>query len=410
MPDPAGILNLAKDFSYRILSRAGDAMADGWVVPSAFDGMGLIPMNDGNLAFIRNHELKSNDSRLTHFGKQAPRHMPSEICYDPGKQGVVPCGGTTTLIYDPKAQKVVDQRLSITGTILNCAGGITPWGTWISCEEAFIPSGGPLKKHGYCFEVSPTHDGNPQPIKDMGLFRHEAVCFHPSGGVAYLTEDRIEGLFYRFLMHDPTDLHAGGKLQTAVITHAPNQRTANHRHSDYKAGQKYQVSWIDIDDPDPEEDVIRSRGANRGAAIFCRGEDIVFDGHSYLFTCTEGGPKRLGQIWRYTPSKNEGTNEEKNDPATIELFVESHHVKSMSMCDNLCISPFGDVIVCEDGKEKTQRILAVRPDGTIYVVADHIANRSELAGCCWSPDGSTLFINVYHPGMTIAITGPWPSA
>lgn len=81
----------------------------------------------------------------------------------------------------------------------------------------------------------------------------------------------------------------------------------------------------------------------------------------------------------------------------------------MAMCDNLCMAPTGDLVVAEDSKNNSQRLLGVNVHGKVYPIAEHIANRSELAGCTWSPDGSTLFFNVFHPGVTMAITGPWPA-
>lgn len=404
-----GIFRIPPGFSCRVLSQTDDLMNDGYRVPSACDGMAAISLADGRIALIRNHELDVNDRRPTAYGKKLPNRidLPAAISYDRGQQGVYAMGGTTTLIVDAATGQVVDQRLSLAGTLRNCAGGVTPWSTWISCEETIVPAGGPLKRHGYCFEVDPILGGNPLPIKQMGFFRHEAVAFSQDGRIAYLTEDRQDSALYRFLVNEPGNLHAGGRLQALAVVGKPKLNTANHSGNAVLPRSRLMVEWLDIENPDPDDDRLRAHCQSLGAAQFCRGEGVVCDGRLVAFTCTAGGPKHMGQIWLYHPSPFEGRDQEKLQPGQLELFVESQDRRIMAMCDNLCFAPNGDLIVAEDGPGPSQRLLVVKPDGETYVLLEHFVNISELAGCTWSPDGTTLFFNVFHPGMTVALSGPW---
>jgi hypothetical protein len=169
------------------------------------------------------------------------------------------------------------------------------------------------------------------------------------------------------------------------------------------------VRWIDLAETDSPNDDLRARGHAAGAALFARGEGIHRGRDEYYFTCTSGGSGRLGQIMRYLPSRHEGRPGEESAPARLELFVESADPRVMNYGDNLIVAPWGHLIVCEDRADnKVNHLKGVTPDGRLYTLA-RLNLDTELAGACFSPDGSTLFVNAYDPGKTLAINGPWRS-
>ena len=114
------------------------------------------------------------------------------------------------------------------------------------------------------------------------------------------------------------------------------------------------------------------------------------------FACTDGGPKKAGQIWRYTPG----------DAGRLQLFVEPNDTSILEMPDNITVSGWGDLIACEDGPGRNY-VVGITPQGKLYQLARNAMNDSEFAGATFSPDSSTLFVNIQRPGLTIAITGPW---
>ena len=202
-PDPDRIIDLPTGFSYRIVSRAGDLMSDGLRVPHAHDGMAAFEGKDGRVVLVCNHELGPEDGRQNAFGtdRDAVPSFVRERIYDAG-EGVTPGnGGTSTTIFDPASGKTERQHLSLIGTEYNCSGGATPWGSWLSCEESFRNPGHQgayrrEKAHGYVFEVPATTTGlvEPQPIKAMGRFEHEAAAVHAASGIVFMTEDRNDSI------------------------------------------------------------------------------------------------------------------------------------------------------------------------------------------------------------------------
>jgi uncharacterized protein len=139
--------------------------------------------------------------------------------------------------------------------------------------------------------------------------------------------------------------------------------------------------------------------------LFARGEGIHFDRGEMFFACTSGGDAKAGQIFRYRPARDEGRSAR---GGTIELFFESPEAAIMDYADNLTVAPWGHLIICEDrsGSGKENHLRGVAPDGRAYLLA-RLRLDTELAGACFAPDGRTLFVNIYSPGQTVAITGPW---
>ena len=407
-PDPAGVLDLPEGFAYRILSSAGEVMDDGFLAPDHFDGMGCIALADGRLALVRNHELGEDKHRLGPTGgrPELEARLSALPGFDRDAAGRVLPGGTTTLVIDPATGRCERSFLSLAGTVLNCAGGATPWGSWLSCEETLVSAPRTGASHGWIFEVPAAAQGPvaPEPLMAMGRFRHEAAAVDPATGTVYLTEDRDDGLFYRFLPRTPGRLAAGGRLQALVLDGGTDSR--NWRRPDIVVGETRAVRWIDLDGVDAPEDDLRKRGHAAGAALFARGEGVHLapgagGGSEVFFTCTSGGARRLGQIFRFIPGAADG--------GALQLFVESADPRVMDYGDNLTVSPWGHLVVCEDRIGlKANHLKGVAPDGRVYTLA-RLRMRTELAGVCFSPDGRTLFVNAYSPGRTFAIEGPWAS-
>ena len=411
--DPEGILDLPDGFSYRIISRSGETMSDGFIVPSVPDGMATFPYEGSKVLLVRNHEVNASaPATAGPFGEN--NHLLSRLdpdrLYDAGA-GELPClGGTTTVVYDTERQEVVSQHLSLIGTLRNCAGGPTPWGTWLTCEEITIRMGEfASRDHGFVFEVPATAEqkiADPLPLKAMGRFSHEAVAVDPASGIVYETEDQHDGLIYRFIPKERGRLEQGGRLQALAVVDRPGLDTRNWETITVLPGESLEVRWVDLEDVEAPLDDLRLRGFAWGAARFARGEGMWYGNDSIYFACTNGGPVKAGQVWRYTPSPDEGTPDEIDDPGRLELFIEPNDLDLLQNCDNLTVAPWGDVVLCEDGPPD-QFVVGVTPEGELYKLARNALSGSELAGATFSPDGSTLFVNIQGNGLTLAITGPW---
>ncbi|MEZ5041785.1 MAG: DUF839 domain-containing protein [Saprospiraceae bacterium] len=411
-PDPNNYLDLPEGFHYKIISKVGEKMDDGFLVPGRADGMGAFSGKDGKVIVIRNHENSPLPVDFSPFGPQ--NELLSKIdlnkLYDAGQSEMPGLGGTTTFIYNENTGKVELQYLSLAGTYRNCAGGVTPWNSWLTCEEDVTKKGDNREKdHGFVFEI-PASDQiglvDPQPITAMGRFNHEAVAVDPATSIVYQTEDQGDGLIYRFIPKVPGQLHEGGQLQVLAIIDQPGFDTRNWEAPAMTIGQPMPVRWLDVEDVlNPEED-LRYRGFELGAARFARGEGIWFGDNELFFACTNGGPKKSGQVFRYQLSPKEGTVEEQQTPGTLELFAESEDKTVLHMCDNLTIAPWGDVLLCEDNGE-LNHIRGINKEGEIYDFAVNRSSASEFAGLVFSPSGKTLFVNIQENGETLAITGPW---
>lgn len=413
-PDPNRVLDLPRGFSYTIVSRTGQRMDDGLFVPGAHDGMAAFDAGAGRVALVCNHELEPFHVSIGPFGPHHERlhRIARERLYDAGGCAAAQ-GGTTTLIYDPGARCVERQFLSLAGTERNCAGGATPWGSWLSCEETvacrdFFHG----RDHGWVFEVPADARApvDPVPLKAMGRFKHEAVAVDPATGVVYLTEDQRDSLVYRFLPDEPGRLAAGGRLQALALAAWKSADTRN-----WPAGSRqklpintlFKVRWLDLDEVESSLDDLRMRGHAQGAALFARGEGICSGNGELYLCCTLGGALRAGQIFRYRPSAFEGTLREREAPGQLELFVESTDRRALDNCDNVTVAPWGDLMVCEDAKTPCS-LVGVTQDGGLYRFAENAYTPSELAGVCFAPDGRTLFVNIHKRGLTLAITGPFP--
>jgi len=391
------LLELPEGFRYLTFGWTGDALDDGRRTPPLHDGMAAFAGANGTVVLVRNHEVAAAPA----FGEHP---------YDP-RAG----GGTTTLVFDPAAEKVVSMRASLTGTFRNCAGGPTPWGSWLTCEETVVGPGADnptTKQHGYVFEVP--HDGvsSAVPLVAMGCFVHEAVAVDTRTGVVYETQDQAQSGLYRFVPNTPGRLANGGRLQMLAIDGRPRFDTSRGQ----RAGAQYGVHWVDIPDPDrPHVDTrakdargVLQQGLAAGGAIFSRLEGAWFGGGRLYITATDGGEARMGQVWELDP-----------EAERLRLVLESPGRHVLNMPDNLCLSPRGGLAICEDGTANPC-LHGLMRDGRIFRFARNAAilagerngiagdfRARELAGATYSPDGRWLFVNLQIPGITFAITGPW---
>ncbi|MBD0263556.1 MAG: DUF839 domain-containing protein [Tolypothrix sp. Co-bin9] len=380
------LLELPPGFNYTAISYTNQFMDDGNRVPGGHDGMAAFTGPNNTTILVRNHELSPTSNGAI---------ARPEFVYD--QIG----GGTTTIVVGPN-RRVRKHFVSLAGTIRNCAGGPTPWGSWVSCEEdlTLVGSNGATKKHGYNFEVPAKADiqvAEPVPLVAMGRFNHEAVAVDPKSGWVYQTEDDGNSCFYRFRPNEYGNLRSGGILEALVIDGMFRVNTRTN-FLQYK-NQPLPVKWVQIDNVDPVNNSssisVRTQGQNNGAAIFSRGEGCWYGNGLVYFTCTNGGDIRQGQIFAYDPSNE-----------TITLVVESTNVEELNAPDNITVAPFGDLFVCEDGSG-TEYVHGVNQQGELYRFATNAINGSEFAGACFSPDGHTMFVNIQTPGITCAIWGPW---
>ncbi len=417
-PDSRNILDLPQGFHYRVITAQGQLMEDGWKVPGWPDGMHAYELDDERVVLMCNHELAPVQSSMSAWlGKPVEHNAVMAAAYDSGVNSRVAPGGVRRIVYNLKTGQVERQHLALCGTLRNCSGGATPWGSWISCEESVLLPGqyGQTRPHGFCFEVPARASGLQQaiPLTAMGRFNHEAIAVDPDTGIVYLTEDRADGLFYRFIPKHPGKLVSGGQLQAlALMSEKHSVSTGNRGEYSFPLNDPRPVRWINLDAVQSQQDDLRYRGQKSGAVRFIRGEGMVVEKNAtggtkrIWFMCTTGGRRGLGQIFYYEPSPHEGNRQEAESPGKLTLFSEPNNPELLRNGDNLTLMPNGDLLVCED-HEGIQRLIGVTGAGGYYVLASNPRGASEFAGATFAPDGSTLFVNLQQQGGTLAITGPW---
>jgi secreted PhoX family phosphatase len=426
------LLQLPEPFSYRSYGWTGDIMDDaqGTPTPALHDGMAVIQeLGRSHLILVRDHEVDYPGPAA--FGNPL-------LWYDP-----VAGGGTSNLIFDLASGRFISSVPSISGNIRNCSGGVTPWGTWYTCEE--VDTGTTTDsghRHGYVYEVGalgPLPGGVATPFPAMGNFSHEAMATDPATGITYLTEDGpsapddIGSGFYRFLYKVPGKAQHGGTLQMLAVRGQPQL--------DFQemgcTSRAFPVRWVTIEDPDPNVDIgapsTFQQGLAGGGANFRRLEGCWYGASKIYFVSTTGGPDIAapngtgigeGQVFEYDPKSE-----------SLRIIYVSPAQSALENPDNIVVAPDGSILVCEDNSggttnpgerlvwlyPKTGQLFTFalnnmdfsaaglgalqRPSGSVF---NTNLKQSEWAGAVFSPDGRWLFVNIQAPGVTFAITGPWP--
>lgn len=439
------LIQLPPGFSYKSYGWRGDIMADGLPTPGTHDGMGVVLTRkvgrSSELVLVRNHEQSTSSNAANIIGASRA----SVAKYDVGVTGAnYQIGGTTNLVW--RDGNWVESFASFGGTYRNCAGGVSNWGSWLTNEELLsnnVSSAG--KKHGYIFEVpaDPTATpANSNPIVAMGRMAHEASALDTQTGIWYLTEDQGNAnTLYRFLPNNASgglnSLHAGGRMQGLKVKGVMN---ADMRLP--TLCQTFDIEWVDIADPDLDAAPLASRvgtvnasGPYRqayanGAAIFGANEGCWVANGKVFFTDKQvnSSPNRSGRIWALDLASN-----------TLQAIFVGNDITVGNSPDNICVSPRGGLLFCEDGNGsglnaagqtvtgRVMRLMALHPSGSTYAFAANNYNFSaaqlaaagkpgaatgdqrdtEWCGSTFSPDGRVLFANLQAPGITVAITGPW---
>ncbi|MEU2260544.1 alkaline phosphatase PhoX [Streptomyces sp. NPDC019645] len=283
-----------------------------------------------------------------------------------------PSGGASAVRFSSSGAITGAYRI-LSGTRTNCAGGKTPWNTWLSCEEVSL---------GYVYETDPWGVNAAVRRDAMGRFKHEAAAADPVRRVVYLTEDESNGCLYRFIPTTWGDL-SSGTLQVLVAGTASSGS----------------FSWANVPDPDGSPTATRSQVS--GAKRFNGGEGCHYANDTVWFTTK--GDNRLWQL-----NLTSGTYELAYDDSLV-----TGGSAPLTGVDNVTGSSSGDLFVAEDGGN--MEICLITPDDVVArFLRINGQSASEITGPAFSPDGRRLYFSSQRGtsgsssgGITYEVTGPF---
>ncbi len=344
-PDALG-LRLPRGFKGRVVARSSELVAGtGFRWHTAPDGGATFPLPDGGFVYVSNSEAPAN-------------------------------GGASALRFDASGDLVAAYPI-LEGTAVNCAGGPTPWGTWLSCEE---------HERGRVWECDPLGHEPAIVRPALGVFEHEAVTVDPVRGQLYLTEDVRDGRLYRFT----PDARSGARLDLAAGSLHALRVTS---------GREGAVTWVPVSDPRAERAATRRQAAD--ATRFDGGEGIWWHEHHVYFT-TKGD----NRVWALDVAAQ-----------TLSIVYDAKTATDPSLTgvDNLIVSASGELIIAEDGGD--MQLVALTKSGALVPLVQVVGHDgSEITGPAFDPSGTRLYFSsqrgasgerLGRDGVTYEISGPF---